>query len=745
MNAVGRLYRRFFVCLALGGAVCGALRAQADTAVVAALWPSTQRQIWLQMQAGSSPWLPYLFAAASDATGQTGIENNGTAAGYAYLYTRKASYAANAWSAIKPWAVAGKLPSGDNNNSIRIYFGLYALVYAAIQGTLSPPDRQLYVTWMNGIAARARGGFFSGNANGLCGEYLGLCLWSLISQQPALLAGTWKDSGVVKPFGGLTYDPALGPRGSARNAIHDYVVTSYPLGTGQGCWLEGKQYRDASLFAILLFTLYIDRLVGQDCFPEVTAALPQIANDFIGTLVPGLDDGFSWGDDEFPHDLHLSDHLTTACILAYRLGTTAAGNQLRFLIDQWVARYGYKDFACRAYLALNPLLPVSDFRQGHLPLLGTGLSIYRSGWGASDSVFGALSEPNTGVNHTGPDRVFRSFMLWRKGAWVLDKMRTYGGPGLTPDGNNTVVAGGIGAFLARGEAAWEAGQNTLYHRAETYGPLYGSDFYKPAPPFVSEQTGSVFFAHGANATCDVIFVADRVNAGNPMTPLTFPNGWRAYDADLIQNAEGSVYPAGPLQWLVRSPVAPAVAGSTLSWTTDAQQVASIDLSPVPPQDVSSLDEAQMNGSGGYVYFTYGFTDPGERHWQTRETWSDGQPYHFLLHVLTVRDAGQAAPGLASVNGPGVAGALVEPVEEAGVLALFASDPAGRVLGSSFRVSYTCGNKETDVVLPDLDPSKSWTAYEDGRPGQAIVFGSGGVGRVTFYQNRGKHVLTLIAN
>ncbi len=77
------------------------------------------------------------------------------------------------------------------------------------------------------------------------------------------------------------------------------------------------------------------------------------------------------------------------------------------------------------------------------------------------------------------------------------------------------------------------------------------------------------------------------------------------------------------------------------------------------------------------------------------------------------------------------------------MALFGSGPSGRLLGNNVTVVYTCANKATNIVLPDLDPSQRWTAYEDGRPGQAVVFGAGGVGRVTYYQNRGPHTLTLV--
>ena len=255
-----------------------------------------------QMVNTNNVWLTYLYKCASDPTGAWGIESRGTAAAYAYLYTGNPTYAANAWSAIQQYAQSGTLPAGNNDNSIRIYTGLYAICYSILRNTLTPDEQQLYITWMNGVAQRARTDFLSSNANGLIGSYLGLCLWALISAPDnptasTLLSGTWNDSGTQKPFGGLDYDPSLGARGSARNAIYDYVTRSCPTPTTGGVWLEGTQYFNASLEPLLLYTLAINQITGQDHFPEVTASLPQLGQAAIGILTNTLTDEFQFGDD----------------------------------------------------------------------------------------------------------------------------------------------------------------------------------------------------------------------------------------------------------------------------------------------------------------------------------------------------------------------------------------------------------------------------------------------------------------
>lgn len=699
-----------------------------------------------QMVSSNSPWMAYLLTSAANGTG---IENNGTASCYAYLYTGNPNYASQAWSQIKSWAVSGMLPAGNNDNSLRIYTGLYAICYRILRPTLSAADQQLYLTWMNGVANRARISFFSGNANGLIGTYLGLCLWSLISapDQPAVaagfLSGTWKDSGVVKPYGGLDYDPTLGPRGSARNAIYDYVSRSLSPDKDTFVWCEGTQYFNASLEPLLLYTLAIDEITGVEHFPEVTAAMPAMAKGAIGILTNNLTQEFQFGDDEFPpslsDSLHLSDTICTTSILSRRLVGTTIGAQLQWLVNTWTAIYGKSGIACRMYLAMDPYAATSDFRSVHWPVNGSGLSVWRSGWDdTSDSVFGVNTDPESGVNHTGPDEVFRSFRLYRKGEWALQHPITYGGMGVYPDGNNTVVPFGKGVQFAHGVTAVEDGTNYCYQRSETAGPPYVAGTYKPPIPYVAEQCGSVLYVHGVNKAADVIVVADRVNATTPALL-----GWRPFDLARITAAEESDFPAGPLQWTLHMPVSPMVQNGTIWWqTTGGQNVFAAELDG-NASSFETVNEAATDSSGNYQYFNYGSVPASERKWQVRETIADGQPWHFLLHAIAVFD-GAIAPAMQRIDGAGVTGALVQPAGEAATLAVFGSDPSVRQIEGSYSLSFASGAKETDVYLMDIDPSKTVQIVRDGGQPVAASFGPGGVVRTAFF-GQGKHSLQVLVN
>ncbi|HZT42290.1 MAG TPA: hypothetical protein VFA07_08870 [Chthonomonadaceae bacterium] len=708
------------------------------------------REIRKQMVATNNVWLPYLLYSASDPSGRIGIENKGTAGAYAYLYTGDATYARNAWSAMKPFATAGTLPNGNGANAIRILFGLYAICYRILRPTLSPADRQLYVQWMNTVAQKARTHFFTGNANGAIGTYLGLCLWSLISapDNPAaasLLDGTFKDSGAVKPFGGLDYQPSLGPRGSARNAIRDYVAQSFPPGSPSGCWLEGTQYINAALLPLLIYTQAIDQITGKDHFPEVTAALPRIGRSIIGKLTNDLTAEFQFGDNEHPHALNIAETLPTVTILARQLEGTPEGAHLQFLINSWGKLYGYKGYACRMYLCMDPFAPAEDFRNETHPLNGSGLSVWRSGWSTTeDSIFGVNTDPASLVNHTQEDEVFRSFQLWRKGEWALAHPISYGGMGCFPDGNNTVVAGGLGVMWQHGATAWEDGPDYCYQRSETAGPRYPAKYFRQPDPYISEQTGSVLYVHGTNKTADIVIVADRVNATNPMNNPGWSgprNRWRPKDAARIVAAETSQTPYGPLQWILHMPVSPTVQNGTIQWDVGSQHVLSQELIPSPAKTAfSTINEAATDNQGDYLYFAYGHIDPRERKWQVRETWADGQPWHFLLHAIAVYD-GSGAPSIRAVGGNGVSGALVQPAGEKAVLALFSSDPASRLVRHKVTVPFTSAGDHTEVFLADLDTAHAWSAVLDGGSPVTIKPGSGGIYRLSV-SGAGQHTLTL---
>lgn len=701
-----------------------------------------------KMVATNSVWLPYLLKCASDPTGAYGIENKGTAGAYAYLYTGDPAYAANAWVAMKPYALAGTLPAGNNDNAIRQYYGLFAICYSILRPTLSSADRLLYVQWMNIIAQRARTSFFSGNANGLIGGYLGLCLWSLISAPDnptasTLLQGAWKDSGILKPFGGLDYDPTLGPRGSARNAIHDYVLRTCPTPTTGGVWLEGTQYFNASLMNLLFYTLAINEITGQDHFPELTSSLPQLGQGIIGMLTNDLTDEFQFGDNEIPHNLLIWNTLGVVTMLARQLEGTDIGAQLQWLVNYWGTVYGYTAYLCRMYLCMDPFATASDFRAETWPVNGSGLSIWRSGWSTTaDSVFGVNTDPMSGVNHTQPDQVFRSPRLYRNGEWVIGHPISYGGMGCDQNGSNTVVAGGLGVMYQHAATAWEEGAGYCYQRSETSGQYYPPNYNKPPAPYISEQTGSVLYVWGRNRTADVIVLADRVNAGNPMLVHKFPAGWRSSDAANIQNAELSVFPFGPLQWTLHMPVVPNIQNGAISWdTAGGQHVLSQDLAPDPTQTVfTTVNEAATDSIGNYLYFNNGFVPPSERKWQVRETISDGNPWHFGLHVLSVYD-GSLPPAILRVDGSGVSGALVSPGKEAAVLAVFSNDPQGRLRQSVYTLTFQTTSQETDLYLLDLDPSISWTIQWDSNAPVAAQFGSGGVVQVVI-SGTGQHTLTV---
>ncbi|HLV80000.1 MAG TPA: hypothetical protein VKT32_06935 [Chthonomonadaceae bacterium] len=725
--------------------------APAGSAPVAMPFDTEQdRQIRRQMVATHNVWLPYLLRAAADPSGRWGIENKGTAGAYAYLYTGDPTYAQNAWSAMKPFATAGKLPNGNGGNAIRVLFGLYAICYRILRPTLAPADRQLYIQWMNGVAARARTHFFTGNANGEIGTYLGLCLWSLISAPDnptaaSLLDGTFKDGGTAKPFGGLDVNPALGPRGSARNAIHDYVTQSFPPGGSSGFWLEGTQYINASLLPLLLYTQAIDQITGKDHFPEVTAALPQIGRSIIGKLTNDLTDEFQFGDNEHPHALNIAETLPTVTILARRLEGTPEGAHLRWLVNTWGQLYGYRTYACRMYLCMDPFAPAEDFRSEAHPLNGSGLSVWRSGWNNDqDSVFGVNTDPLSLVNHTQEDEVFRSFQLWRKGAWALEHPISYGGMGCYPDGNNTVVAGGIGVMWQHGVTAFEDGSDYCYQRSETAGPRYWARYYNPPAPYISEQTGSVLFVHGAHKSADVVIVADRVNATNPMNNPGWTgrrNRWRPFDAGRIQAAETSTPPFGPLQWILHMPVSPTVQDGAIRWDTGSQHVLSQELLPSPAKTAfAAINEAATDSQGKYLNFAYGYVNRKERKWQVRETWADRQPWHFLLHAIAVYD-GASAPAIRAVGVSGVSGALVQPAGENGVLALFSSDPASRLVRHRVEVSFPGAGSATEVYIADLDTAHSWTAVRDGGAPIPLHPGSGGLFHLSV-SGPGPHSLTL---
>lgn len=719
-------------------------------------WTPQRQATWNRMVTDTDPhsegyrWWHRIQAVADGRAEVTGNQC-GEMQALAYQMTGDANYARAAWAIVQPYVTTRTLPI-TNHNATRILAENYAWVYDWIYPALSVEERGAYVNFLNWVADLCLGhaeyhgggwGIRTHNANGCIGGYFGAALIAAATADDnpragSFLASSISDDGKIIPVGGL--DATGVDRTTVRNAIGQYLSAAQG-----GVWPEGSNYQFAALTPLLEGIEGLWTATGQEHFPEVRASLPSLLRYSVYQLTPDGKDSYQWSDEEKPRCLQMVRRQTLAGEFAGLLEGTPAGpyaQELVLELEASPAEYGGGRCPQPIFYALaDPYAPAADWRQESAggasrfgawdphAFYGNGLLLWHDGWGADDAFVGMQAVPRFELDHVDETKFQGDVQIYRRGEWALTHPIGYADISLNGNGANAFLLYGLTCMWARGPIAHEIGSAYAYLAAGTAGSAYRADYYHPPSPFVNEYTRSLLYLPSADRHSDVVIVFDRALA---VDPRLLPR-WERYDSITQAQVEDAL---APKQWAIHAPVVPVVTSGTLSWQTAGGQQVEVDTLLPVAQARTVIDDANYTWPPGMAD-----PPPGEAKYQVRVSPATVQPYDTFLNVVQVFDAGYAASVCAvQSDGGEVQGALVERAEVRGMLALFGAQEGVRTITRGYRAAFTAHTARTQIYLPDLDPSRLWTAFVDGKPVKVRVSAQG-VGRLSV-KGAGAHLLQI---
>jgi hypothetical protein len=566
-------------------------------------------------------------------------------------------------------------------------------------------------------------------------------------------SGTYIDPNYSAPIpvGGLTATAC--DLSTMRNAICYYTK----LAKG-GQWIEASAGYDLGTVQLLLMGAY---WTGIENFQEVAQFAVHFARWLPSFVTPDLKDALQSGDNEHPHQLQISTHVSDLIsFLAAIVDDAAIAARLRqFEADLYAAhgQTGPTPLYARYFYTANPYAPKLPWREW------AGTSFYAEGQGhlyarTSTSATARATWMHCPTFRKGAVDHFQAFSFcdvrhYRNGRFSWDRPLGYG-----PDQifSNTMIVGArvhpgvestdvVGQSVIEGKIAFLAGAEAGHTGTHTTFPAYGK-----AKPFLHEKGRYLFDLLDGQQS--IIVTLDRIHADDPrtLTETNAPWGMLTYEQMFIYSAQRESVDAVPriVEHLTQTPVAPTFSadGMTFSWqvattTSSMQQVLPreplvrevIDQNALHCNNFPVADRTLDNCFGGYVpvtemkYVVKG-TRPTHQIWSTYahcytaletgypvtcqpiET-TEGDP---VFGVRVVREGRDAVVVASAKPGPKQFGYYVR-----GASGLFEThaDPTriDRVVAARrlTNVRLTIDG-QADVYIADLDPSVS-TITINGQP------------------------------
>jgi hypothetical protein len=707
------------------------------------LWTPQQQAVWERMEAENHPWWQLIQQTAN----ATGTNNQaygdiGNWATLAYQITGNSTYAAKAWGVIS----TGSLTSPPTSaNETRAYFELYVIMYDWLYPALTAAQRQQYIGWLNAWADWTLGintppyvgGFSVAHVDYTIGDYFGLAFIDLATGPDNPLAGTFLNQTAQQPYivpiGGL--DATGTDRTTVRNALNQWIST----------YANGGQFISSSMYdleTLVLYAMGVDGVAtasGQDHFPEADQFIPEAALNQIYNVTSDLQAAYKWGDEQDPRAYQsiLYNYITVYGLLAgMTQNDPQVGPYINQLVDNLTAKYGYSGYDSAEpwqtmFFLYNPYANHADWSnvlpQGHYSP-GMGFEYFHDSWAKNSSLFGAHMSTRISLDHE--VNYFGDFQLYRNGEWAATHPIGYGGPAAA---NNTMLIAGLPSMYQRGPVAQEFGPNGSYAyiAGTTSGQYYAPGYYNPPPTFLNEWTRSLFYLPSSDGHSDTIIVFDRVNALNPQQLPNFSQ-YAAADQTAIENAPALK------QWIIHAPVNPTITSSGVSWqTAGGQQINVSTLLPLN-QTRTVYNETQLWGNSGEF-------SASELHYEIAIAPSTPEQWDTFLNVVQASDSGTTLTNtLEQSTGGEVQGVLVQRGGLSDVLVMFGAEQSARILSAGYTVNWTGGTSQTQVYLPDLDTSKTWTVTVDGGAATTLNVSGAGIGALTV-SGTGAHTITLAAS
>ena len=390
-------------------------------------------------------------------------------------------------------------------------------------------------------------------------------------------------------------------------------------------------------------------------------------------ITPDLKQSYQWGDTQHPGIFQgrLFAWQTTNGILA-GLGDQRTAPYLQDLITRLVARYGVTGYQsaepmARMFLTFNPYgesapgtgLPRTWFAPGQ------GLLIVRTGWDENASMFGAhMPAQQSYVNHQ--VGYLGDFQLYRRGGWAVTHPLSYGGPGLSGEGVNTMLHAGFGSMSQLRDvtgAEWDAGGTYAYLAGTTGGQRYSQGSYRPPPTYLHEWTRTLVYLPALGQGVDAIVVHDRSHADNPRQLPRFER-YSTADRNTIMNA------ASPREWIIHMPVRPSITSDTIDWQTSTGDAVRVNVLLPRERNMTAVDEAQK-WSGATI-------EANQRKWDARISPATDQPWVTFLNVVQAYGGAAPADVQLLVSNDGAEGVLVRRAGAPDAVVVFNAQPSARI-------------------------------------------------------------------
>jgi len=716
-------------------------------------WSTEQAQTWTRMQTENHP----LFQTLKQKADATLYSDTGLYDGLYYLVTGDIAYAQSAYDAISHYN--GKDTGGDSpgRNGTRHLFGSMSMLYSWIADVLPATDKAHFKSilelWSDSIFHV--NGTRAVDSDESTGHYMGLVMFAIAIQteDPALSSELLNfipdvETKKTRPVGGL--DVTGNDRATMRNTIADYINISQG-----GVWLESTYYNANTTRYLTEYAIAINQALGINKFPEITDFIPDLVESEILMLTPNAGDLFQWGDTQAPHSPHAYHRLGLISFLAHY----TQDPRLNTLFDTYHASLVDSSAFPHYLIYANPYAPREPLSGRDHNAPGRGLAYHHTGWAANDSLFASAHFGSTHVEHAFENET--NFGLYRNGEWVIDNPFGYG---LKPKASNTLlISGGLfSAKEARGQSAYEAGDDYLYHVGVTGGHVVYEDYYNPPPESLHEWTRSYLYLHHPDNT-DSVIIFDRLNNSNPKTSENFSR----YPT-IIQD-EINLHDA-VTQLVFHLPTDNTTeTGNKISWQTDNEQTVYLTsfLSSSYSTDLINEQTESPNFLGPTIY-------EDQYKYQLRLAPSQKSGFQTMLNIVHV-GSDATIENYAANLGEKAAAVLIESGGNSS-LAIFNGDAGAhpysingtpvaieptppnyrgraghdpnrqnknkrlRYFKTGFNLNFTTDTDNTQVYLMDLNPQVQWLITVDDTVRELTPSDAGNL--IFAIQSSGSHTINI---
>jgi hypothetical protein len=672
-----------------------------------------------------------------------------------YHVTGDTTYATKAWTKISSGFLLRTETCANNGiwgDYSREYFIQHAWMYDWLYSGLTAEQRTKYLTKINSMAGcignRSLNFRIGHDSDQTTGDYMGIAMWYVATGSYNATAETiWNDP--VRLIGGL--DSTTADFTTYRNAI--YKLTSESEG---GEWLEGFGYNIGTVKLLVLGADALRTATGVDHFPEITAWQQDAAIQHMHLLTPNSGAGpiqpWVWGDTQNPRLWPAYYAYETALVLAGVTKGTPPGP----FIQDWVldreeaSTIKSLDPFPRGFLVFDPYATRGDYTSTATTRYVPGVQMLnsRTGWGASDSWFGAHFPPVGIVDH--PITYWGAFQLWKNGKWAITHPRCYGGPCVDSRGSNGLSFSGNPAWVYgpreyRSEVTTRS-QTSIVNFDYAAGTMGGSiernHRYAGSASFIMEHTRSLVWLRD----WDVIIAYDRANSKAPSLPTQSVSA--SYVTWTKSRPRKELY--------VHTAVSPTQGANYTDWIYDGSSAHTRVTHLLPASSTKTIEDEKALWVAGY--YSLGWMYASEKKFHVRIVPTDTNQWEPFLNVWDaygtsspstvslVEDATHHAQGAIITRGaqnvltmfnatqgsdlPGpvpVAGGYYDWVKTEPTASTILSTVRLRSYG--YEVIFAAGSNNTKAILFDLDPSTDWMYQVNGGTAVGLAVSAEGIGIV----------------